>query len=122
MKKVNTLCKAIIAISFITLLAIIICNSVSAAGAGISVPPLTPTGPTSRINIVGSRILWVLQLCFYAAAVIIVMFTGVKYMYSAPEAKAELKKKMIYLVTGAVMLFAAGGIVQIIANITVNNL
>lgn len=120
MKKVNTLCKFAIAICLIFTLTMVICNCVNAVS--ISVPPLTPTGPTSRINIVGSRILWVLQLCFYAAAVIIVMFTGVKYMYSAPEAKAELKKKMIYLVTGAVMLFAAGGIVQIIANITVNNL
>lgn len=74
------------------------------------------------IGKIGGQVLWILQIVFYGAAVIILMFAGVKYMASAPEAKAEIKKKMIYLAVGAVMLFAAGGIVQIISNLALTNI
>lgn len=76
----------------------------------------------NSISDIGGKVLWILQVIFYGAAVIILMYSGVKYMISAPDAKAEIKKKMIYLAVGAVMLFAAGGIVQIISNLALTNI
>ena len=70
---------------------------------------------------IGGQIIWVAQIILYAAAVIIVIFAGVKYMGAAPEAKAEFKKKLIYMTVGAVILFAAGSLVRIIGGIEMNN-
>lgn len=71
---------------------------------------------------IGGQIIWIAQIILYAAAVIIVTFAGVKYMGAAPEAKAEFKKKLIYMTTGAIILFAAGSLVRIIGGIAMNNL
>ena len=71
---------------------------------------------------IGGRVMWIVQIIFYAAAVIILMFAGVSYMWASPEGKAEIKKKMIYLAIGGILLFAAGGITQIIANLAFNNI
>lgn len=76
----------------------------------------------NTISDIGGKILWILQVIFYGTAVIILMYSGLKYMMAAPDAKAEIKKKMIYLAVGAVMLFAAGGIVQIISNLALTNI
>lgn len=76
----------------------------------------------TTISTIGGRIIWVVEVICYAAAVIILMIAGLSYMFAAPEGKAEIKKKMIYLSIGAVLLFAAGGIVQIIANIAFTNI
>lgn len=71
---------------------------------------------------IGGQIIWVAQTILYAAAVIIVIFAGVKYMGAAPEAKAEFKKKLIYMTVGAVILFAAGSLVRLIGGMALNNL
>lgn len=74
------------------------------------------------IGTIGGKIIWVVQTIFYGAAVILVIWSGVKFVIAAPEAKAELKKKFIYMVVGAVFLFAAGGITTIIGNMAMNNI
>lgn len=71
---------------------------------------------------IGGQIIWIAQIILYAAAVIVVMFAGLKYMGAAPEAKAEYKKKFIYMAVGAVILFAAGSLVKIIGGIAMNNI
>lgn len=73
-------------------------------------------------NSIGGQIIWVAQIILYAAAVIAVMFAGIKYMWAAPEAKAELKKKLIYIAVGAVILFAAGSLVGLIGGMALNNI
>ena len=71
---------------------------------------------------IGGQVIWVAQIILYAVAVIVVIFAGVKYMGAAPEAKAEFKKKLIYMATGAVILFAAGSLVKIIGGLALNNI
>lgn len=119
MKKTNKITK-IIFILFI--IGLIIVNSFVSLG-GISLPNMDPYHPSDpTIFKIGGQVIYVVQIIFYAAAVIILMFAGIKYMSSAPEGKAEMKKKLAYMVTGAIMLFAAGGIVQIIGNLALNNI
>ena len=71
---------------------------------------------------IGGQIIWIAQIVLYAVAVIIVMYAGVKYMGAAPEAKAEFKKKLIYMSVGAVILFAAGSLVRVIGGMAMNNI
>lgn len=50
------------------------------------------------------------------AAVVIAMFIGIKYITSAPEGKAEIKKTLGYYVAGIVILLSASTIVTVIQN------
>lgn len=58
-------------------------------------------------------------LCI-AAAVIIVIIKGVQFMNASPDGKAEIKKQMIAIVIGAVLIFAITQILRIIESVTAN--
>ena len=77
-----------------------------------------PINPDSGMNTMISKIFGVVQYFCIAAAVIIVITSGVKYMASAPEQKAEIKKQAIALVIGAAIIFSISTILRIIANVT----
>ena len=53
----------------------------------------------------------------YTAAVIIVIYKGVQFMNSAadPEGKAKVKKELIAVAIGALLIFSIGEILTIIA-------
>lgn len=90
---------------------------------GISIPDNLSdiyTGSDTTISNIGSQVIYVAQIGLFAAGVIALMVAGLSYMFAAPEGKAEIKKKMIYLAIGAVLLFAAGGIVSIVGTIAMN--
>ena len=59
-------------------------------------------------------ILAVVQVIGVSVAVIMLLVVGIKYMYSAPNDRAEIKKHMVVYVVGAVVLFASSGILGII--------
>ena len=74
----------------------------------------TNTGLTSTVgNIIG-----IIQFICYAAAVILIVMLGIKFMTAAPDAKAEIKKSAVIYVVGAVLVFAAGLLLNLIKNIT----
>ena len=60
---------------------------------------------------VAGIILGGIQVIGYFSAVIILVWMGIKYIISAPEGKAEVKKHGILFMAGAVMLFSASSIV-----------
>lgn len=53
------------------------------------------------------------------SSVVILMILGIKYMSSSIEEKAEYKKTFIYYVLGAVLLFVAPTLANIIYNISI---
>ena len=77
-----------------------------------------PINPDSGMNTMISKIFGVVQYFCIAAAVIIVITSGVKYMASAPDQKADIKKQAIALVIGAAIIFSISTILRIIANVT----
>ena len=66
---------------------------------------------------IGGKIIGTVQFVCYGAAVIIIILKGVKLMNAAPEAKADAKKEMISYTIGAVLLFAVGSIIKLVADI-----
>ncbi len=119
MKVANKIIKIIYILSIILIIGMIITKCVY----GVSLPSnlsdiYNNSDPT--ISNIGSQVLWVVQIVLYTAALIILMFAGVKYMMASPEGKAEIKKKMIYLSIGGVLLFAAGGIIKIVSELASN--
>lgn len=99
--------KKITKIITVLLIVATILNANVAFGASIpTATAISGTGATS-INNVTSKVIWIVQLICYAAAVIMLMVLGVKFITASPEAKAEMKSAVIYVI-GAIMVFMTG--------------
>ena len=64
-----------------------------------------------------NKVLGVASILIVSAAIIIIMIKGVSFMQAAPEGKAEIKKDMINIVIGEILIFGINGIIGIIVNI-----
>ena len=64
-----------------------------------------------------NKVLGVSSILIVSAAIIIIMIKGVSFMQAAPEGKAEIKKDMINIVIGGILIFGINGIIGIIVNI-----
>lgn len=88
------------------------------ADTSISIPKQTNVGYAGTgLSATMSNILGIVTVICYAAAVIMLLYLGVKYITASPEGKAEIKKTAIQYVIGAVLVFAAGTVLNIIKNI-----
>ena len=89
---------------------------------GAEIPkPSAPSGADKVSNLAGG-VIYVIQIIAFAAGVIMLMFLGIKFVTASPEGKAEIKKSAIIYLVGAVLLFAAGGLVPLVSYIAVNNI
>lgn len=106
-----------------TIICILIFTAYNSTLASIDVPSgmgsIYPGGDPI-VDKIGGQILWIAQVILYTVAVLAVIFAGLKYLNAAPEAKAEFKKRLIYITAGAVILFAAGAIVTLIGDLAGN--
>lgn len=72
------------------------------------------TAVTTMTNNVWATVLTILQILAFAAIVI----AGVRYMFASADQKADIKKGLIYLVIGAILVFASSTIVKVVVNAT----
>ena len=75
----------------------------------------------SEINSVTgtARNIWsTIALILQIAAIAAIVFAGVRYMFASADTKADIKKQMVILVVGAVLVFGASTVVQFIRGIT----
>ena len=72
------------------------------------------TGTASAAQRILQAILTITQVIGVGVAVIMLIVLAIKYISAAPSDKAEIKKHMVVYVVGAVVLFAASGILEII--------
>ena len=78
------------------------------------------TGAAESVNAMIGSILTVAQVIGVGVAVIMLIVLAIKYISAAPGDKADIKKHAVVYVVGAVVLFAASGILQIIKNFAKN--
>lgn len=91
------------------------------ANAGVlAVPTDPPTGGsgglttvTDLANSVWDTVLVIAQV----AAFIAIIFAGVRYMFASADTKADIKKQTIILVVGAILVFGASIVVDLIMGI-----
>ena len=72
------------------------------------------TQTSEKILKVIQAILVVTQVIGIGVAVIMLIVLAIKYISASPGDKAEIKKHMVVYVVGAVLLFGAAGILEII--------
>ena len=74
------------------------------------------TNNTNSVSTVGNKIAGIIKVIGMFAAVIAIMFVGVKYMMGSAEEKAEYKKTLLPYIIGAAMVFGASVLVGVIYN------
>ncbi len=62
------------------------------------------------------------QVVGMAVAIIMLIVLAIKYISAAPGEKAEIKKSVTLYLVGAIVLFAATGILQVIKNFATANI
>ena len=72
-----------------------------------------------HVNIIGA-IITIVQIIGTGVAIIMLIVLAIKYISAAPGDKADIKKHAVVYVVGAVVLFAASGILQIVKNFAGN--
>ena len=76
------------------------------------------TGAATAVTKTANNIIGIVQVICYAAAVIMLVILGVKFIIASPEAKADIKKSAIMYVIGAIIVFAAGALLGVILNLS----
>ena len=90
---------------------------VFAADAAITPDSLTATYEgTGEISTVGGKLMGILQTVGVVVAVVILMVLGIKYMMGSAEEKAEYKKTMMPYIIGALLIFGATTIANMVYN------
>lgn len=69
---------------------------------------------TSPFQKIGGAIITVARVACTGIAVIMLIVLAIKYMSSAPSDRASIKKSAVQYVVGAMIMFAAAGILTII--------
>ena len=108
--------------SAILLMIILICISINSfADDGLDFNPkdVVPNGNvkgSEQIKTVGSTVVGILQTVGIVLSVVVLIVLGIKYMMGSAEEKAEYKKSMMPYVIGAVLIFAASALAQVVFN------
>lgn len=69
---------------------------------------------TTEIQNFGVNIMGVINVVGVVVAVVVLMVIGIKYMMGSAEEKAEYKKTMIPYIVGAVLIFGATTIANVV--------
>ena len=73
-----------------------------------------PTGVARSAKEIIQSILTIAQVIGVGVAVIMLVVLAIKYISAAHSDKAEIKKHMVVYVVGAILLFSASGVLEII--------
>ncbi len=121
MKNIN---KTIKIATFLTI-AIMLIMTVSSVFATVSVNPNNFSGNATDINTTivtnwSNNIINVVSTIGSAAAIVMLIILGVKYMMGSAEEKAEYKKTLLPYIIGAVFVFGASVLTTVVFNF-INN-
>lgn len=78
------------------------------------------SGAASSLNRIIGAAITVVQVVGVGVAIIMLIVLAIKYISAAPGDKADIKKHAVVYVVGAVVLFAASGILGIVKNFAQN--
>ena len=127
--KINKIMKIIVALLLISLLTITFAqfafadaDTIKPTSANLddwmNQEDTTGTGEAARTII--SQVINVAQIIGVGVAILMLIVLAIKYVAASPEGKAEIKKNATVYIVGAVLLFAAAGILGIIRKFAAN--
>lgn len=75
---------------------------------------------SSEATTVINKVLGIVTVLIVTAAIILLITKGVSFMQAAPEGKAEIKKQLIAIVVGGIIIFGINTIIQTIITVSTN--
>jgi hypothetical protein len=84
----------------------------------LATPPTvqaTYDNTSTKVADIGGRILGIVTTFGMVVAVIMLVWLAIKYISASPDGKASIKDSSVIYVVGAIILFAASGIVKLIS-------
>lgn len=108
-------------VSFICTI-VILTNCSYALNTGAYSGIYTDNGSQTSVFKMGGSILGVVQTVGMGVAVVMLVILGIKYIVSSPEDKATIKDKAVIYVVGAVIIFAASGLVGMLGKWATNTI
>lgn len=112
----NKTLKIVSAIVLILLLLSIGITTIYAAGPLDGININTGAQGATEIKNFGGNLLGIIQIIGSLVAVAMLLYLGIKYMISSPDDRASIKHSSTVYVIGAIILFAAVNIVNILYN------
>ncbi|MCI8546106.1 MAG: hypothetical protein HFJ44_02620 [Clostridia bacterium] len=113
-KKIIKIISILIIITYILSCASIVfgqeIDPLSVIGSG----PNPSSGGVTTLYTLGNTILGIIQYIGAAVAIMATLLLGIRYMYSSPDEKAEVKKKLIPYVIGGILVFGAVQLVKLV--------
>lgn len=113
----NKTLKIMSVLVLITMVVMCLSNIVMAADSDLLDPKgvtATPTTASGSVSNIVSQVLGIVQVIAIGVAVIMLVVLAIKYISAAPSEKADIKKGLTVYIIGAILLFGASGILQII--------
>lgn len=80
----------------------------------------TGTSVSNSVKSTGKTVLGVLNIVATGTAIVMLLYIAIKYMISAPDAKAEYKKTATMYAIGAVIIFIAPKLARMVINMSQN--
>ena len=103
----------ILNIALVAMMLVCISTSVFALTPSELKPADNVTG-SPEIQSAGNSIISILQTVGVVLSVVVLMIIGIKYMMGSAEEKADYKKSMIPYLVGAILIFAASALAQVV--------
>ncbi|MBR2290106.1 MAG: hypothetical protein IJ867_05890 [Clostridia bacterium] len=73
---------------------------------------------TNEVAGLTGRVINITQVIAAGFAIIMLVVLGIRWMYAAPSGKAQIAKSSRYYILGAILIFAAVGLLQIVKTFT----
>ena len=120
MKKatMNKIMKIITVLAIIAMVTTMLSAVFASGAAGVIDTLKGNTRVADNITGIIKNIIGIVQVICYAAAIIMLIILGIQFITASPEGKATIKKSAIQYVIGAIIVFAAGTLLGIIANMS----
>ena len=116
--KVSTIKKAFTTIMIIATIAVSINILLGGTvNATLGIPSVSAGSTPNALKTTTQNVLTIVAYLCYTAAVILLIMLGIKYMTQAPDGKAEIKKMAVTYVIGAILVFAAGLVLQVLISV-----
>ena len=81
---------------------------------------VTGVAGTDKVAKIINMIIGTIQVVGVFVAIAFLIFIGIKYMVASPGEKADIKKHLVAYVVGAIVMFGAAGLLEIIETFALN--
>ena len=73
---------------------------------------------TDKVSDLFGSVINFIQVIATGFAILMLIWLGIQWMYASPSGKAQVAKSSRYYILGAILIFAAVGLLQIVKNFT----